>query len=189
MMNWGSRHRRLSLPRLWANDFLHFAAASPTVGGSYSVRVKSVAAARRNCQPLIGWAAILTKAMALTAGRWPQFRQCYMPLPWPHLYEHPCCIANLVVEREWERRTGDIRRSDPSAREPLVARNRRQAARYQGSTGRNSRRLPPHHSDHRLSVAAAEASVERRAQRIGPPESTVFRHVLRQPAGRDGTCR
>jgi hypothetical protein len=101
-MRWVSRHRRLSLPRLWANDFVHFAAASATVGGTYSVRVKSVAAARRNCQPLIGWAAILTKAMALTAARWPQLRQCYMPLPWPHLYEHPCCIASLVVEREWK---------------------------------------------------------------------------------------
>jgi 2-oxoacid dehydrogenases acyltransferase (catalytic domain) len=101
-MKWGSRHRRLSLPRLWAIDAVHFAAKSPTVGGSYFIRVKSVAAARRNCQPLIGWAAILTKAMALTAGRWPELRQCYIPLPWPHLYEHPRCTANLVVEREWK---------------------------------------------------------------------------------------
>jgi 2-oxoacid dehydrogenases acyltransferase (catalytic domain) len=101
-MRWVSRHRRLSLPRLWANDFVHFAAASPTVGGTFSVRVKSAAAARRNCQPLIGWAAILTKAMALTAGRWPQLRQCYMPLLWPHLYEHPHCIASFVVERMWK---------------------------------------------------------------------------------------
>jgi 2-oxoacid dehydrogenases acyltransferase (catalytic domain) len=91
----------LSLPRLWANDYVHFAARSPTVGGTFSIRVRSVAAARRKCQPLIGWAAILTKAMALTAGRWPELRQCYMPLPWPHLYEHPCCVANLVLEREW----------------------------------------------------------------------------------------
>jgi 2-oxoacid dehydrogenases acyltransferase (catalytic domain) len=92
----------LSLPRLWANDFVHFAAQAPTVGGTYSIRLRSVAAARRTCQPLIGWAAILTKAMALTAGRWPVLRQCYMPLPWPHLYEHPCCIANFVIEREWK---------------------------------------------------------------------------------------
>jgi hypothetical protein len=101
MMRWMSRCRRLSLPRLWANDYVHFAAESLTAGGTYSIRVKSVAAARRNCQPLIGWAAILTKAVALTAERWPELRQCYMPLPWPHLYEHPCCVANLVLEREW----------------------------------------------------------------------------------------
>ncbi len=25
-----------------------------------------------------------------------------MPLPWPHLYEHPDCSANLVIEREWK---------------------------------------------------------------------------------------
>jgi hypothetical protein len=87
---------------MWAIDIVHFAAKAPTVGGMYSIRVKSVAAARRNCQPLIGWAAILTKAMALTAVRCPQLRQCYMPLPWPHLYEHPSCTANLVVEREWK---------------------------------------------------------------------------------------
>jgi hypothetical protein len=102
MMKWGSRHRRLSLPRLWANDFVHFAAESLTAGATYSIRVTSVAAARRNCQPLIGWAAILTKAMALTAERWPELRQCYMPLPWPHLYEHPHCIVSLVLEREWK---------------------------------------------------------------------------------------
>jgi hypothetical protein len=100
-MKWVSRHRRLSLPRLWANDFVHFAAQSPTVGGTYSVRLRSVAVSRRNCQPLISWSAILTKATALTAARWPELRQCYMPLPWPHLYEHPSCIANFVVERAW----------------------------------------------------------------------------------------
>jgi 2-oxoacid dehydrogenases acyltransferase (catalytic domain) len=81
---------------------MHFAAASPTVGGTYSLRVRSVAVARRDCQPLIGWAAILTKAVALTAGRWPELRQCYMPLPWPHLYEHPNSVASLVVERDWK---------------------------------------------------------------------------------------
>jgi hypothetical protein len=90
------------LPRLWANDFVHFARQSPTAGGTYTVRLRPVAAARRNCQPLIGWSAILTKATALTAAKWPELRQCYMPFPWPHLYEHPNSVANFVIERVWE---------------------------------------------------------------------------------------
>jgi hypothetical protein len=83
------------------NDFVHFAAQSPTAGGTYSVRMRSVAVARRTCQPLICWAAIFTKAMALTAAKWPELRQCYMSLPWPHLYEHPHSTATFVIERMW----------------------------------------------------------------------------------------
>jgi hypothetical protein len=24
-----------------------------------------------------------------------------MPFPWPHFYEHPTCVASIVVERQW----------------------------------------------------------------------------------------
>lgn len=51
---------------------------------------------------MIGWGAIIAKAIALNAKKWPELRQCYMPLPWPHAYEHPHCVASFMIEREWE---------------------------------------------------------------------------------------
>jgi pyruvate/2-oxoglutarate dehydrogenase complex dihydrolipoamide acyltransferase (E2) component len=82
-------------------DFLHFAMKVPTAGGSAVVDVSDVATARRLCPPLISWTAIFVKAIALTSKKQPELRQYYMPLPWPHIYEHPHCIAGVVVEREW----------------------------------------------------------------------------------------
>ncbi|MCB1435788.1 MAG: acyltransferase [Rhodobiaceae bacterium] len=96
-----SRYKSLSLPRRWIGDLAYFASKVPTVGGAVVIRVSDVAEARRQCQPLIGWNAILVKAIALTAMRQPELRQTYMPWPWPHLYQHPSCVATIVVEREW----------------------------------------------------------------------------------------
>jgi hypothetical protein len=94
------RYVRLSLPRLWMRDVVHFGHKF-AVGGSTSIRVSAVMEARRRHQPLIGWSAILIKATALTSRKWPELRRAYVAFPWPHLYEHPHCVANVVVEREW----------------------------------------------------------------------------------------
>ena len=96
-----SRYVRLSLPRLWMRDVVHFGSKSGVVGGTAFLQVSAVAMARRSHQPLISWSAILIKAVALTSKKWPELRRAYMPLPWPHLYEHPYCVATVVIEREW----------------------------------------------------------------------------------------
>jgi len=36
------------------------------------------------------------------AQRLPGLRQAYMPLPFPHIYQHPHSVCALVVEREWQ---------------------------------------------------------------------------------------
>jgi hypothetical protein len=97
-----SRYRSLSRARRWTCDFLHFASKVPTGGGTGVVNLSEIAAARRACRPLISWTAIFIKAGALAAKKQPALRQCYMPFPWPHIYEHPRCIANMIIEREWE---------------------------------------------------------------------------------------
>jgi hypothetical protein len=81
-------------------DVVHFGHKF-AVGGSTSVRVSAVMEARRKHQPLISWSAILIKATALTSRKWPELRRAYVAFPWPHLYEHPHCVATVVVEREW----------------------------------------------------------------------------------------
>jgi hypothetical protein len=94
------RYVRLSLPRLWMREVVRFGNKF-AIGLSASVRVSAVVEARRKHQPLISWSAILIKAMALTSRKWPELRRAYITFPWPHLYEHPHCVASVVVEREW----------------------------------------------------------------------------------------
>lgn len=80
---------------------MHFGMKSMVVGGTGSIKVTIAAEARRRHQPLISWAALLIKAIALTAKKWPELKRAYMPFPWPHLYEHPHCVASVVLERVW----------------------------------------------------------------------------------------
>src|SRR5262245_21332971 len=94
------RYVRLSLPRLWVRDVVRFGNKF-AIGMSTSIRVSAVMEARRKPQPLISWSAILIKAIALTSRKWPELRRSYIAFPWPHLYDHPHCVATVVVEREW----------------------------------------------------------------------------------------
>src|SRR5262245_18357072 len=94
------RYVRLSLPRLWVRDVVRFGNIFP-IGMSTSIRFSAVMESRRKHQPLISCSAILIKAIALTSRKWPELRRSYIAFPWPHLYEHPHCVATVVVEREW----------------------------------------------------------------------------------------
>jgi len=100
-MIWFSRYIRLSLPRLWMRDLTYFATRPPIGGGTTLLNVEAVAAARRSQKPLISWSAIMVKAIALVAERHPELKRCYMPLPCGHFYQHPHCVATVVVERQW----------------------------------------------------------------------------------------
>src|SRR4051794_24931303 len=95
------RYVPLSLSRLWVRELAYFASKVPTAGGTALLKVKAVATARRNQQPPIGWGAIMVKAIALVARRHPELKRCYMPWPWAHFYEHPHCVATIMVERQW----------------------------------------------------------------------------------------
>jgi hypothetical protein len=97
-----SRYIPMSLPRRWMHEAAFFGARSCMTGGSSILHVAELAAARRKQQPLISWNAILLKGIALTARRFPELKRSYMPLPWPHFYQHPHCVAALVVERQWQ---------------------------------------------------------------------------------------
>jgi hypothetical protein len=95
------RYVPLSLSRLWVRELAYFASKVPTAGGTALLKVKAVATARRDQQPPIGWGAIMVKAIALVARRHPELKRCYMPWPWAHFYEHPHCVATIMVERQW----------------------------------------------------------------------------------------
>jgi len=80
-------------------DLMHFSQQVPTVMGERRLKLRALVEARKAVRPRPSWCAILTKAFAVTAARRPELRRCYLPYPWPHLYEHSESVASLSVER------------------------------------------------------------------------------------------
>lgn len=95
------RRLALSLPRRFIADLVHFARQIPLASIHRRMNLGTVNAVRRQAQPRPGWCALFTKAYAFVAARRPALRRVYVPLPWPHLYEHPLNIAAVSVERRF----------------------------------------------------------------------------------------
>jgi hypothetical protein len=97
------RNLRLSLPRRFVCDLLHFARQVPTVPVQRRMNLAAVVAARAAATPRPSWAAVFTKAYAFVCAARPELRRSYLSFPRPHLYEHPISVASVAVER----RVGD----------------------------------------------------------------------------------
>jgi hypothetical protein len=96
------RRIRLSLPRRFVCDLMHYAQKAPTVPVQRRMNLGLLANARESIEPRPSWCGIFAKAYALVAARWPELRRAYVAYPWPHLYEHPVNIASIAVERRYE---------------------------------------------------------------------------------------
>ncbi len=95
------RNIRLSLPRRFVCDLLHFAHRVPTVPVQRRMNLAEVVAARRAAAPRPSWVALFTKAYAFVAAARPELRRSYLSFPTPHLYEHPVSVASVAVERRF----------------------------------------------------------------------------------------
>jgi hypothetical protein len=95
------RTLRLSLPRRFICDLLHFAARVPSVPVQRRMNLAAVVAARQAAAPRPSWAAIFTKAYAFVCSARPELRRCYLSFPTPRLYEHPISVASVAVERRF----------------------------------------------------------------------------------------
>ena len=95
------RYVRLSLPRLWMRDIVHFGMKSHVVGGNGVMNVAPLIEARRVARSRVNRTSLLTKALALVARNRPEMRQSYIPFPVAHLYQYPKSVATIVVERGW----------------------------------------------------------------------------------------
>jgi hypothetical protein len=93
---------RLSAPRRFLGDILHFASKIPTVPVQRRMNLAEVAAARAAIPARPGWPAVFVKAYALVAQEVPALRRAYVALPWPHLCEYPTSAASVAVERDYE---------------------------------------------------------------------------------------
>ncbi len=98
-MNERGRWIPLSPARKMVMEILHHAKKVPSLPLSRKTDVSRLALVREHGADA-SWTAIFMKAYGLVAQRHPCLRQAYLPLPWPHLYEHPFSLCALMVERE-----------------------------------------------------------------------------------------
>jgi hypothetical protein len=97
---------RLSVPRRMVGDLLYFAGGIPTVPVQKRMALGPLAAARAACRERPRWTTLFTKAYALMAREFPEFRRAYVKLPWPHLYEYPASNATIIIERDYHGEAG-----------------------------------------------------------------------------------
>jgi hypothetical protein len=97
---------RLSVPRRMVGDLLYFAGGIPTVPVQKRMALGTLAAARAACRERPRWTTLFTKAYALMAREFPEFRRAYVKLPWPHLYEYPASNATVIIERDYHGEPG-----------------------------------------------------------------------------------
>jgi len=92
--------RRLSPARTFVSDLVRYGKRIPSIPVSKQMQLGPVRAARAALESRPAWTAIFMKAYARVCMRWPILRQAYIPLPYPHLYEHPETICGIAIERE-----------------------------------------------------------------------------------------
>jgi hypothetical protein len=91
----------LSVQRRMIIDLLYFATGIPTLPVQKRMSLGPIVAARAACQRRPRWTAIFTKAYALVAQEFPDFRRVYIKIPWPQLYEYPTSRATILIERDY----------------------------------------------------------------------------------------
>ena len=74
----------------------------PLVTAERPMNLAALMEARKICPIKPSWSVIFAKAFSLVSLRQPELRRCYVTYPYPHLYEHSCNAAMVIVEREFE---------------------------------------------------------------------------------------
>lgn len=91
--------RNLTKNRRLVLDVCALSRRVPLFPAERTIDVSQVSEARSAASQRISWAAVFTKAFALTAAAQPQLRQTYFSLPWPHFYEHNHSVASIAMHR------------------------------------------------------------------------------------------
>ena len=96
----------LSPQRRFVCDLLHFARAVPSVPTQRRMQLADLIEARGRRPDRISWCAIFIKAFSIVAAARPELRRAYLPLIWPHLYDHPINVASFSLERTYRKEPG-----------------------------------------------------------------------------------
>jgi hypothetical protein len=94
------RWRRIPASRSLVRDVLHLDRQVPSFAHDRIFRLEELVQARAQARRKISWTVLFMKAYAQMAAKHPTLRQCYMRMPWPHLYEHPHQVATLAIHRQ-----------------------------------------------------------------------------------------
>jgi hypothetical protein len=89
----------LSVPRRLVCDLLYFARKVPSVPVQRFMRLADLADARSQAAHRISWCTLFVKAYGQVARQMPELRRAFLRFPYARLYEHPCSIASVAVER------------------------------------------------------------------------------------------
>jgi hypothetical protein len=95
------RRIKLSLPRRFVGDILHFAKKVPTIPMQRRMQLADVISARAASPKRISWCAIFLKAYSIVSAERPELRRAYLSFPWARLYEHPVNVASFSLERDY----------------------------------------------------------------------------------------
>jgi 2-oxoacid dehydrogenases acyltransferase (catalytic domain) len=90
----------ISIGRRLVMDELHHARKTPASIVVRKMKLAAIAEARKAVRPAPSWTALFMRAYGLVARKYPELRRAWVPLPWPHFYEHPHLVCVLVSERE-----------------------------------------------------------------------------------------
>ena len=93
------RFIRLSLPRQYVIDLLHFSRKIPSIPVQREMNVGKTLAARKRLAKAPSWVMIFSKAYAIVCDDFPVLRRSYLALPWAHLYQHPSSLASIALEK------------------------------------------------------------------------------------------
>jgi hypothetical protein len=102
MLPMRGRSTRLSLPRRWVGDILHFGRQVPIITGERSIRVRDLVLARRSTPHPPSWSSIMLKGIGLTSQTIPELRQSYLSFPWARIHEMPYSVGTVVLDREYK---------------------------------------------------------------------------------------
>jgi hypothetical protein len=93
--------RRLSLPRRFICDLMHFSQQVPSIPMQRRMQLDDVLAARATWPNRPSWCAIFLKAYSIVAAERPELRRAFISFPWGHIYEHPENVASFSLERKY----------------------------------------------------------------------------------------
>ncbi|MBX6315555.1 MAG: hypothetical protein IRY99_21975 [Isosphaeraceae bacterium] len=93
------RTLRLTAPRRFIMDLVHFARRVPSVPVSRVMDVSPLLGPRLAHPRRPSWSILFMKAYALVAADHPPLRRALLSFPWPRLYEHPETTCALALER------------------------------------------------------------------------------------------
>lgn len=90
---------RLSLPRQYISDMMHFARQVPSVPVQRRMNLAPTLRARQQMQDPPSWVVIFCKAFAVTCMEFPELNRAYFSFPFARLFEYNSPIASIAMEK------------------------------------------------------------------------------------------